>query len=148
MGIRLVRDLRWRVHIHGGQCENQTGAKFWEVISDEHSIGPTGTYHGDSGLQLERINVYYNDATGGRYGPCAALMDIEPGAMDSVHAGPFGQVFRPDNFVFRSDRSRKQWAKGHYTEGAGLIDPVRDVVRKEAEGCDCLQGFQLCRSRG
>jgi len=30
-----------------------------------------------------------------------------------------------------------------YTEGAELIDSVLDVVRKEAEGCDCLQGFQL-----
>jgi len=34
------------------------------VISDEHGIDPTGTYHGDSDLQLERINVYYNEATG------------------------------------------------------------------------------------
>merc|ERR1712146_279152 len=40
------------------------------------------------------------------------------------------------------------WAKGHYTEGAELIDSVLDVVRKEAEGCDCLQGFQLCHSLG
>jgi tubulin beta len=23
-----------------------------------------------------------------------------------------------------------------------------DVVRKEAEGCDCLQGFQICQSLG
>jgi len=38
--------------------------QFWEVISDEHGIDPTGTYHGDSDLQLERINVYYNEATG------------------------------------------------------------------------------------
>ena len=33
------------------------------------------------------------------------------------------------------------WAKGHYTEGAELIDSVMDVVRKEAESCDCLQGM-------
>ena len=32
-----------------------------KVISDEHGIDPTGTYHGDSDLQLERINVYYNE---------------------------------------------------------------------------------------
>ena len=32
------------------------------------------------------------------------------------------------------------WAKGHYTEGAELIDSVLDTVRKEAESCDCLQG--------
>lgn len=39
-------------------------SQFWEVISDEHGIDPTGSYHGDSDLQLERINVYYNEATG------------------------------------------------------------------------------------
>ena len=33
------------------------------------------------------------------------------------------------------------WAKGHYTDGAELIDSVLDVVRKEAENCDCLQGI-------
>lgn len=38
--------------------------QFWEVISDEHGIDPTGTYQGDSDLQLERINVYYNEASG------------------------------------------------------------------------------------
>ncbi|ETO10472.1 tubulin beta chain [Reticulomyxa filosa] len=34
------------------------------------------------------------------------------------------------------------------TEGAELIDSVLDVVRKEAEGCDCLQGFQVTHSLG
>ncbi|CAJ1445175.1 unnamed protein product [Effrenium voratum] len=129
-------------------CGNQIGAKFWEVIADEHGIDPTGTYHGDSDLQLERINVYFNEATGGRYVPRAVLMDLEPGTMDSVRAGPFGQLFRPDNFVFGQTGAGNNWAKGHYTEGAELIDSVLDVVRKEAEGCDCLQGFQLCHSLG
>merc|ERR1711869_116612 len=140
--------MREIVHVQGGQCGNQIGAKFWEVISDEHGIDPTGTYHGDSDLQLERINVYYNEATGGRYVPRAILMDLEPGTMDSVRAGPFGQLFRPDNFVFGQTGAGNNWAKGHYTEGAELIDSVLDVVRKEAEGCDCLQGFQLCHSLG
>ena len=40
------------------------------------------------------------------------------------------------------------WAKGHYTEGAELVDSVLDVIRKEAEKCDCLQGFQLTHSLG
>ena len=40
------------------------------------------------------------------------------------------------------------WAKGHYTEGAELVDSVLDVVRKEAENCDCLQGFQMTHSLG
>lgn len=37
--------------------------QFWEVISDEHGIDGTGNYHGDSDRQLERINVYYNEAS-------------------------------------------------------------------------------------
>lgn len=30
-----------------------------------------------------------------------------------------------------------------YTEGAELVDSVLDVVRKEAEGTDCLQGMHI-----
>jgi len=140
--------MREIVHIQAGQCGNQIGAKFWEVISDEHGIDPVGTYHGDSDLQLERINVYFNEAGGGRYVPRAILMDLEPGTMDSVRAGPYGQLFRPDNFIFGQSGAGNNWAKGHYTEGAELIDSVLDVVRKEAEGCDCIQGFQFAHSLG
>jgi len=50
--------------------------------------------------------------------------------------------------VFGQTGAGNNWAKGHYTEGAELIDSVLDVVRKESEGCDCLQGFQLCHSLG
>ena len=64
--LTLLTNMREIVHIQAGQCGNQIGAKFWEVISDEHGVDPTGTYHGDSDLQLERINVYFNEATGGK----------------------------------------------------------------------------------
>ena len=40
------------------------------------------------------------------------------------------------------------WAKGHYTEGAELVDQVLDVCRREAEACNCLQGFQIAQSLG
>lgn len=70
------------------------------------------------------------------------------GTMDSVRSGAFGQLFRPDNFVFGQSGAGNNWAKGHYTEGAELVDSVLDVVRKEAEGCDCIQGFQLTHSLG
>jgi hypothetical protein len=40
--------------------------------SSATSMELTGTYQRDSDLQLERINVYYNEATGGRYVPRAS----------------------------------------------------------------------------
>ncbi|KAI3758315.1 hypothetical protein L6452_05874 [Arctium lappa] len=129
-------------HIQGGQCGNQIGAKFWEVVCAKHGIDVSGKYTGDSELQLERINVYYNEASGGRFVPRAVLMDLEPGTMDSLRSGAYGQIFRPDNFVFGQSGAGNNWTKGHYTEDAELIDSVLDVVRKEAENCDCLQGFQ------
>ena len=103
--------------------------QFWEIISDEHGIDPTGTYHGDSDLQLERINVYYNEASGGKYVPRAVLVDLEPGTMDSVRSGPYGQVFRPDNFVFGQSGAGNNWAKGHYTEGTNL--QLKSKARQE-----------------
>ena len=48
-------DLERRVTLTGLTRTPQIGAKFWEVISDEHGVDPTGSYHGDSDLQLERI---------------------------------------------------------------------------------------------
>merc|ERR1711887_350775 len=155
--------MREIVHVQAGQCGNQIGAKFWEIISDEHGIDPTGSYTGTSELQLERIEVYYNQAmglspeakakgeklvSGGKFVPRAILVDLEPGTMDSVRSGPYGGIFRPDNFVFGQSGAGNNWAKGHYTEGAELVDSVLDVVRKEAESCDCLQGFQLTHSLG
>ena len=49
------------VHIQAGQCGNQIGAKFWEIISDEHGVDPTGEYNGDSELQQERIEVSHSN---------------------------------------------------------------------------------------
>jgi len=75
------------------------------------------------------INLSYQHILGGKYVPRAVLVDLEPGTMDSVRSGPFGQLFRPDNFVFGQSGAGNNWAKGHYTEGAELVDSVLDVVR-------------------
>ena len=76
--------------------------------------------------------MYYNEAqglspeskargeklvSGGKFVPRAVLVDLEPGTMDSVRSGPFGAIFRPDNFVFGQSGAGNNWAKGHYTEG-------------------------------
>ncbi|KAI3611431.1 tubulin beta chain [Moniliophthora roreri] len=148
LGIGQGGKMREIVHLQTGQCGNQIGAKFWEVVSDEHGIERDGLYKGNNDLQLERISVYYNEIGANKYVPRAVLVDLEPGTMDSVRSGPLGGLFRPDNFVFGQSGAGNNWAKGHYTEGAELVDSVLDVVRKEAEGTDCLQGFQITHSLG
>ncbi|TXG67735.1 hypothetical protein EZV62_009010 [Acer yangbiense] len=73
----------------------------------------------------------------------SSIENVMLGTMNSVRFGPYGQIFRPNNFVFGQSGAGNNWAKGHYTEGAELIDLVLDVVRKEAENCDCLQDKKL-----
>ncbi|CAJ2507545.1 Uu.00g087310.m01.CDS01 [Anthostomella pinea] len=140
--------MREIISLSAGQCGNQVGAAFWETISREHGLDTQGAYHGDAEVQRARMGVYFNEGARERYVPRAVLVDLEPGAVDAVRSGPYGGLFRPDNIVTGQSGAGNNWAKGHYTEGAELVDDVLDVVRREAEGCDCLQGFQITHSVG
>ncbi|KAK7211064.1 hypothetical protein V2G26_018242 [Clonostachys chloroleuca] len=140
--------MREIVHLQVGQCGNQIGSAFWQTILGEHGLDTDGVYNGDSRQQLDRIGVYFNETSSKKYVPRAVLVDLEPSTMDAIRGGSLGQLFRPDNFVFGQAGAGNNWAKGHYTEGAELVDNVLDVVRREAEGCDSLQGFQITHSLG
>jgi len=140
--------MREIVSIQAGQCGNQIGARFWQTLCSEHAINQKGEYVGEKSEELERVNVYFTEADSARYVPRSVLVDLEPGVMETIQATPFGNLFRPDNFVFGTSGAGNNWAKGHYTEGAEMVEQVLEVVRKEAENCDCLQGFQLTHSLG
>nr|CAN75723.1 hypothetical protein VITISV_013096 [Vitis vinifera] len=70
--------------IFHGQCRNQIEAQLWEVVHAKHDIDSIGYYQGDTELQLEQVNVYYNEANCGRFMPRAVLMDLESGTMDNA----------------------------------------------------------------
>jgi tubulin beta len=140
--------MREIVSIQVGQCGNQMGSKFWTVINNEHGVNMDGIYKGDSDLQLERINVYYNEASGGKFVPRSIFVDLEPGVLDSIKCSEVGKLFRPDNFINGDSGAGNNWAKGFYTDGAELLEDVLDLARKEAENCECLQGFQVTHSIG
>jgi tubulin beta len=105
-------------------------------------------YNGNNNIQLDKINVYFNETVFKRYIPRTVIVDLEPGTIDAIRASRLGDIFRPDNFVFGQNGASNNWAKGFYTEGAELVDQVQDIVRREAESCDCIQGFQLTHSLG
>lgn len=140
--------MREIINIQAGQCGNQIGVSFWESIAEEHGIDPKGQYVGQNPLQKERLNVYFTETAENRYVPRSILFDLESGVLDGIRAGKFGKLFRPDNFLFGSSGAGNNWAKGHYTDGAELVDMVMDQIRKEAENCECLQGFQISHSLG
>ncbi len=73
---------------------------------------------------------------------------MEPATIDNIRSGPLGGLFRPDNMLHGDSGAGNSWAKGFYTEGAEIMESVMDVVRREAEKTDALQGFQLTHSLG
>ncbi|KAF7418466.1 hypothetical protein HZH68_001119 [Vespula germanica] len=160
--------MREIVHIQLGQCGNNIGTKFWEIVSDEHGLTRDGIFQGESDLQLQRINVYFSEGRGidnssnknstlpisltldlhYKFIPRAILVDLDPGTLSTTLSSQYGRLFNPDNFVAGEAGTSNNWAKGYYTEGAELTDKALDLVRKEAESCDLMQGIQLVHSLG
>jgi len=163
----MVREI---LHVQVGQCGNQVGTKFWEAVTAEHSLSfKDGTWQEPAdGIQdedgdgipdeVENVSVYFR-STGAKQNlkepwrydkrtPRAILVDLEPGTLDVIKAGRLSGLFDPTNMVFGANGAGNNWAKGHYTEGAEIVEEVLDKIRKEAEKADCVQGFQLFHSLG
>ena len=87
--------------------------------------------------------MYYNEASSGKFVSRAVLIGLGAWDHGQLEVQSLCLIFRPHNFVFSQSGAVNNWAKGHYTEGAELIDLVLHIVRKEAENCDCLKGIKL-----
>lgn len=139
--------MREIISVQTGQCGNQVGYNFWKSICKEHSIDSDGAYYGENSLELERVEVYFNETRAGRYVPRTCLVDLEPGVVNSIRQ-QHGSLFHPDSCITAQSGASNNWAKGYYTEGAELCDQITDVIRRNAEASDALQGFQISQSLG
>jgi tubulin beta len=75
-----------------------------------------GEYCSDSDAQLGRIDVFYNEASGGKYAPRAVLINLGPGLIGAINNSPIGDLFRPGKLVKQNAGAGNNWAKAHYTE--------------------------------
>ncbi|ELP92709.1 tubulin beta chain, putative [Entamoeba invadens IP1] len=139
--------MREIISLQIGQCGNQVGEKFWDLVNEEHNISPVGEFTGTP-IEQQRLSVYYTESSTKRYVPRTTNVDLEPGTINALKVGKLGGLFRPDSFVCGKNGAGNNWGKGHYTDGLELCERVMEFVRKEAEACDCLQGFQITHSLG
>lgn len=122
------------LHLQIGGIGNRLGSLFWEILASEHGISSSGRYEGDTELQLERVSTYFCESPGGRFLPRAVL----------VNTGPLSGTgrFLEENVV---DGGEQNWAAGFFDKEQ-LAESVMDCLRREAEKCSRLQGFQLVHS--
>jgi tubulin beta len=53
-------------------------------MCDENGIGGSGKYCGENDAHLGRINVFYREASGGKYLLRAVLFDLKPDVLGAV----------------------------------------------------------------
>ncbi|XP_034934663.1 tubulin beta chain-like [Chelonus insularis] len=140
--------MREIIHLQLGQCGNTIGCKFWEVITNEHGINSDGNWQGESELQKQRLNIYFNETDHNTYVPRAILVDLDPSGTSSVISSQLGGLFRPDNIISGKAAAGNNWAKGFYYEGVEVMDQILEIIRREVEYCDLIQGFQITHSLG
>ncbi|ETW82783.1 hypothetical protein HETIRDRAFT_439483 [Heterobasidion irregulare TC 32-1] len=140
------------LNVQVSQAGNQVGESFWTMLLAEHGLDLDGIYHGTDPLQLERVETYFSEAQTAdgvtKYVPRSVQIDLEAGVCNRLRSGPLGGLFRPDTYITGESGAGNNWAKGYYTEGAELVDSITEVIRKQSEACDALQGFQILQSLG
>ncbi|KAL1949689.1 hypothetical protein VTO73DRAFT_8570 [Trametes versicolor] len=133
------------------QAGNQVGESFYKMLLAEHGLDDEGHYQGNDPLQIARVGVYFTEVQSSganKYVPRSVQVDLENGVCDRIRSGPLGNLFRPDTYLTGNTGAGNNWAKGFYTEGAELMDNILEIVRRQTEATDALQGFQVLHSLG
>ena len=132
-----------------GSCGNNMGEQFWSFIHPEHGLDSSGRNISGSAVHEGRISTYFCSSYNENYWfPRSIWADLDTSAVDKVQGGEIGRMVNPDLVVTGKTGAGNNWAVGHYTEGAEIVDQLLDNTRKQAEYCDSLHGFQMMHSLG
>mmetsp|Transcript_8944 Transcript_8944/g.30190 ORF Transcript_8944/g.30190 Transcript_8944/m.30190 type:complete len:447 (+) Transcript_8944:300-1640(+) len=129
-----------------GQCGNQIGAEFWNQLCSEHGIAKDGIFLGAESVG-DRKDVFFYQADDQHYVPRALMLDLEPRVINSIQNSDQRQLYNHEN-IFLSPHgggAGNNWASG-YTQAENFQDEILDMIDREAEGSDSLEGFVLCHS--
>lgn len=131
------------IHLNVGQCGVQIAAQFWPYIaaeyqinSDQHCTGSHNPHH------------YFHEKKDSHWEPRAVLIDTDPNSLDWLSSGAVGSMFSPENLVAGHGSCGNVWARGMYTDGCAVGDVAKEQIRKQAEKCERLAGFQITHSLG
>jgi len=138
--------MREVISINVGQAGCQIANSCWELYCLEHGIQPDGR------VQVETVDesfsTFFSETGNGRHVPRAVMVDLEPTVIDEVRTGTYKQLFHPEQLISGKEDAANNYARGHYTVGKEIIDPVLDRIRRMADNCTGLQGFLIFHSFG
>eukprot|EP01083_Nonionella_stella_P289299 984521_1 len=141
------------IHVQVGQCGNKIGHRFLDQITVEHGLSLDGKFEvkkddPDNRKKLDKIHVYYEESAKLQFTFRAVLVDLRSTNIDVIKSSRTGALYNPDNMCCQGQGAANNWAKGHYCEGAEIIDEAMDIIRRATERCTCPQAFQLTHAIG
>ncbi|XP_076378218.1 tubulin gamma-2 chain [Megalopta genalis] len=130
-----------------GQCGNQIGFEFWKKLCAEHGISPEGILEDYATEGTDRKDVFFYQSDDEHYIPRAVLLDLEPRVIHTIMNSPFSKLYNPENIYLskHGGGAGNNWASG-YHQGEKLQEEIFDILDREADGSDSLEGFVLCHS--
>ncbi|CCJ28720.1 unnamed protein product [Pneumocystis jirovecii] len=120
----------------------EVGSQFWQQLCLEHGIRADGNLQDFATEGGDR-----KDSDDTRYVPRAILVDLEPKVINSILSGPFSKLYNPENIFLSKEGggAGNNWATG-YSSAERIFEDVMDMIDREADGSDSLEGFQLLHS--
>ncbi|CAF2495825.1 unnamed protein product [Rotaria sp. Silwood2] len=130
-----------------GQCGNQIGMEFWRQLCAEHGISPEGKLESFATEGSDRKDVFFYQADDQHYIPRAVLLDLEPRVIDGILKSSYKHLYNPENVYISKDGggAGNNWAQGFY-QGEKLYEEIFDIIDREADNGDSVEGFVLCHS--
>lgn len=139
----------------------------------EHGIKPDGQFTDRSQNMKndDSFSTFFSETGTGRHVPRAIFVDLESSVignllnffkiffikqflrcdnifLDQVRTGVYKNLFHPEQMISGKEDAANNYARGHYTVGKEIIDPVLDRIRRLSDNCSCLQGFLIFHSFG
>uniref|UniRef100_A0A8C0G8S9 Tubulin gamma 1 n=1 Tax=Chelonoidis abingdonii TaxID=106734 RepID=A0A8C0G8S9_CHEAB len=127
-----------------GTC---VGFEFWKQLCAEHGISPEGIVEEFATEGTDRKDVFFYQADDEHYIPRAVLLDLEPRVIHSILNSPYANLYNPEN-IYLSEHgggAGNNWASG-FSQGEKIHEDIFDIIDREADGSDSLEGFVLCHS--
>lgn len=91
--------------------------------------------------------MFFYQADDEHFIPRALLIDLEPGVIHSIRNSDYRNLYNPENFFVAPEGggAGNNWAAG-YCEGEVYYDELIDMIDREADGSDSLEGFVMTHS--
>ena len=96
----------------------------------------------------DRKDVFFYQSDDDHYIPRALLIDLEPRVVNKLaHMGAYRKLFNPENLFVAQEGggAGNNWASG-YRQGEEHYEQVLDMIDRESDNSDSLEGFVLAHS--